>query len=193
MLRRQIKVLTAEGRLSAWVLAILPIAIGLYMAATNPDYIGLLVTTTIFRGLAGGAMAGASIGTMIAPGIGTAIGAGVGAIAGLVTGLFGGGAKRRAEEAARRAALLEQQKFGAPETITRYALAGEVGAIETDLTGQVRGIGRVPTVIVNVSNQMIDARHAREAGDVIGQEVSRQILSGGGYLADNIAWAAGAP
>jgi tight adherence protein B len=47
MLRRQIKVLTAEGRLSAWVLAILPIAIGLYMAATNPDYIGLLVTTTI--------------------------------------------------------------------------------------------------------------------------------------------------
>jgi tight adherence protein B len=47
MLRRQIKVLTAEGRLSAWVLALLPIAIGLYMAAVNPSYIGLLVTTTI--------------------------------------------------------------------------------------------------------------------------------------------------
>ncbi|HEX6845115.1 MAG TPA: type II secretion system F family protein [Actinomycetota bacterium] len=47
MLRRQIKVLTAEGRLSAWVLALLPFAIGLYMAAVNPDYIGLLVTTTI--------------------------------------------------------------------------------------------------------------------------------------------------
>jgi len=46
-LRRQIKVLTAEGRLSAWVLALLPVAIGLYMAAVNPDYIGLLVTTTI--------------------------------------------------------------------------------------------------------------------------------------------------
>jgi tight adherence protein B len=46
MLRRQIKVLTAEGRLSAWVLALLPVAIGLYMAAVNPDYIGLLVTTT---------------------------------------------------------------------------------------------------------------------------------------------------
>ena len=43
----QIKVLTAEGRLSAWVLALLPIAIGLYMAAVNPSYIGLLVTTTI--------------------------------------------------------------------------------------------------------------------------------------------------
>jgi tight adherence protein B len=47
MLRRQVKVLTAEGRLSAWVLALLPVAIGLYMAAVNPSYIGLLVTTTI--------------------------------------------------------------------------------------------------------------------------------------------------
>ncbi|MEX0983727.1 MAG: type II secretion system F family protein [Actinomycetota bacterium] len=46
-LRRQIKVLTAEGRLSAWVLALLPVGIGLYMAAVNSDYIGLLVTTTI--------------------------------------------------------------------------------------------------------------------------------------------------
>jgi tight adherence protein B len=47
MLRRQIKVLTAEGRLSAWVLGLMPIGIGLYMAAVNPEYIGLLVTTTI--------------------------------------------------------------------------------------------------------------------------------------------------
>ncbi|HET6713595.1 MAG TPA: type II secretion system F family protein, partial [Actinomycetota bacterium] len=31
MMRRQIRVLTAEGRLSAWVLAALPVAIGLYM------------------------------------------------------------------------------------------------------------------------------------------------------------------
>jgi tight adherence protein B len=42
MLRRQIKVLTAEGRLSAWVLALLPFAIALYMYAVNPDYIGIL-------------------------------------------------------------------------------------------------------------------------------------------------------
>jgi tight adherence protein B len=47
MLRRQIKVLTAEGRLSAWVLALLPIAIGLYMFAVNPDYIGALFKSTI--------------------------------------------------------------------------------------------------------------------------------------------------
>jgi tight adherence protein B len=47
MLRRQVQVLTAEGRLSAWVLALLPFGIALYMTAVNPDYIGLLVTTTI--------------------------------------------------------------------------------------------------------------------------------------------------
>jgi tight adherence protein B len=46
-LRRQIKVLTAEGRLSAWVLALMPLGMGLYMAAVNPTYIGLLVTTTM--------------------------------------------------------------------------------------------------------------------------------------------------
>ena len=54
-LRRQIKVLTAEGRLSAWVLALLPVGIALYMTAANPHYIGLLVTQNIGRVmLAGG-------------------------------------------------------------------------------------------------------------------------------------------
>jgi tight adherence protein B len=57
MLRRQVKVLTAEGRLSAWVLALLPIAIGLYMAAVNPSYIGLLVTTTVGLVMLGTAIA----------------------------------------------------------------------------------------------------------------------------------------
>ena len=47
MLRRQIKVLTAEGRLSAWVLGLLPFGIALYMFAVNPDYIGLLFTTHV--------------------------------------------------------------------------------------------------------------------------------------------------
>jgi tight adherence protein B len=46
-MRRQIRVLTAEGRLSAWVLAILPFAIALYMFAVNPEYISLLFTTQI--------------------------------------------------------------------------------------------------------------------------------------------------
>jgi tight adherence protein B len=47
MMRRQIRVLTAEGRLSAWVLAVLPFAIAIYMFAVNPDYISLLFTTQI--------------------------------------------------------------------------------------------------------------------------------------------------
>jgi tight adherence protein B len=54
-MRRQIKVLTAEGRLSAWVLTLLPIGIGLYMFSVNPDYIGLLFTDRlgwIFLGVA---------------------------------------------------------------------------------------------------------------------------------------------
>ncbi|MDQ5841630.1 MAG: type II secretion system F family protein [Chloroflexota bacterium] len=44
VMRRQVKVLTAEGRLSAWVLTLLPIGIALYMFSVNPEYIGLLFT-----------------------------------------------------------------------------------------------------------------------------------------------------
>jgi tight adherence protein B len=46
-MRRQVLVLTAEGRLSAYVLVALPFGIGLYMTAVNPEYIGLLVTTKL--------------------------------------------------------------------------------------------------------------------------------------------------
>ena len=46
-IRRQVGVLSAEGRLSMWILAALPILIGLYMAKVNPDYIGLLFTTQV--------------------------------------------------------------------------------------------------------------------------------------------------
>lgn len=56
IMRRQIKVLTAEGRLSAWVLTLLPIGIGLYMFSVNPDYIGLLFSDRlgwIMLGVAG--------------------------------------------------------------------------------------------------------------------------------------------
>jgi tight adherence protein B len=47
MMRRQIKVLTAEGRLSAWVLGLMPIAIAMLMVVENKEYISLLWTTTI--------------------------------------------------------------------------------------------------------------------------------------------------
>jgi tight adherence protein B len=56
MMRRQIQVLTAEGRLSAWVLALLPVGIGVYLFASNPGYIGLLVTTRIGLFMSGGAL-----------------------------------------------------------------------------------------------------------------------------------------
>jgi tight adherence protein B len=46
-LRRQVRVLTTEGRLSAWVLGVMPFIIALYMYAVNKDYISLLVTTTV--------------------------------------------------------------------------------------------------------------------------------------------------
>jgi tight adherence protein B len=60
-MRRQIRVLTAEGRLSAWVLALLPMAIAFYMFIVNPEYIGLLVTTKL-----GLFMLGTAIGLLVA-------------------------------------------------------------------------------------------------------------------------------
>jgi tight adherence protein B len=46
-MRRQVRVLTSEGRLSAWVLALMPFAIGAYMFVTNPEYIGLLFSSKV--------------------------------------------------------------------------------------------------------------------------------------------------
>lgn len=44
--RRQVKVLSAEGRLSAVILVALPIVFALYLASTKPDYLRPLFTTT---------------------------------------------------------------------------------------------------------------------------------------------------
>ncbi|RYC05297.1 type II secretion system F family protein [Nocardioides zhouii] len=55
-LRRQVKALSAEGRLSGYILVGLPPIIGLYMMLVNPDYIGVLFTTLpglILLGVAG--------------------------------------------------------------------------------------------------------------------------------------------
>jgi tight adherence protein B len=46
-IRRQVDVLTAEGRLSVAILTGLPIAVALYMAKVNPTYIRLLFTTRL--------------------------------------------------------------------------------------------------------------------------------------------------
>ncbi|HEX9298993.1 MAG TPA: hypothetical protein VF968_02565, partial [Actinomycetota bacterium] len=43
------------GRLSAWVLTLLPFLIAAYMTLVNPEYIGLLVTNHIGWFMLGGA------------------------------------------------------------------------------------------------------------------------------------------
>ena len=48
MLRRQISVLSAEGRLSAIILIALPIVLTIYLILVRPDYIGALVTSGLF-------------------------------------------------------------------------------------------------------------------------------------------------
>ena len=48
-IRRQVDVLTTEGRLSMYILIALPIAIFIYMLVINFTYISLLFTTTIGR------------------------------------------------------------------------------------------------------------------------------------------------
>jgi tight adherence protein B len=45
--RRQVKVLSAEGRLSMIVLFALPLGLGAYMAIVNPKYLGLLFSTQL--------------------------------------------------------------------------------------------------------------------------------------------------
>ena len=44
-LRRQVQVLSAEGRLSAWILGLLPILFALYLVLVRPEYLEPLVTT----------------------------------------------------------------------------------------------------------------------------------------------------
>jgi tight adherence protein B len=46
-IRRQVQVLSAEGRLSAWVLGALPVAFAIYLIIVRPEYIGLLVTSPL--------------------------------------------------------------------------------------------------------------------------------------------------
>jgi tight adherence protein B len=46
-LRRQVKTLSAEGKLSAWILGALPPGIFVYMMMVNPDYLHPLITTSL--------------------------------------------------------------------------------------------------------------------------------------------------
>lgn len=53
-LRRQVQVLSAEGKLSAYILGGLPVAFGLYLLVTRPEYLKPLVTDPIGFILLGG-------------------------------------------------------------------------------------------------------------------------------------------
>lgn len=46
-LRRQVDVLSSEGRISIGILAVLPIVVTLYLSRVNPEYVGLLFNTQI--------------------------------------------------------------------------------------------------------------------------------------------------
>jgi tight adherence protein B len=61
-LRRDVQTLTAEGRVSAYVLGILPIGLGLVMYALNPDYMSKLTDSGLGLSLLGAALAGMAAG-----------------------------------------------------------------------------------------------------------------------------------
>jgi tight adherence protein B len=53
-LRREVNTLTAEGRISCYVLGVLPFALGLAMQVINPDYMTVMFEETIGRVMLGG-------------------------------------------------------------------------------------------------------------------------------------------
>ena len=46
-LRRQVRVLSAEGRLSAWIIGLLPFVFAVFLALVRPGYLSLLFTTSL--------------------------------------------------------------------------------------------------------------------------------------------------
>lgn len=52
----QVRSLSAEGRMSAWVVGLLPVAMFIFMQIVNPDYISLLYTTFIGQLMFGGGL-----------------------------------------------------------------------------------------------------------------------------------------
>lgn len=64
MLRRMVRALSAEGRLSAYVLIALPVGMGLYLFATNRDYLSALWTTLLGLAMLVVAAIGLVVGTV---------------------------------------------------------------------------------------------------------------------------------
>jgi len=52
----QVRVLSAEGRISAWVLCLLPFGAGIFMYMSSPEIMGVLIHDPVGRQLTGGAL-----------------------------------------------------------------------------------------------------------------------------------------
>lgn len=63
-LRRQVKVLSAEGRLSAVILSLLPVLLTAYLSVVNPEYLGELTGSGIGRALILGSLAFMGVGVL---------------------------------------------------------------------------------------------------------------------------------
>ncbi len=61
-LRRDVAALTAEGRISAMVLAFLPFGLGILMYVINPDYMSKLFDDTLGNIMLGAAIVGMAVG-----------------------------------------------------------------------------------------------------------------------------------
>ncbi len=46
-LKRHVQALTAEGRMSAWILSILPFVVAAALSAIRPEYVGVLITEPV--------------------------------------------------------------------------------------------------------------------------------------------------
>lgn len=60
--RRQIQVLSAEGRLSAWILGLLPVGIAGYISMVNPGFLETLTSERIGQIMIGGAIVSLGVG-----------------------------------------------------------------------------------------------------------------------------------
>ncbi len=63
-IRRQVKALSAEGRMSAVILVLMPFALALAMSMVSPDYLAELTGTTIGRIMIGGALVMIGVGAL---------------------------------------------------------------------------------------------------------------------------------
>ena len=63
-LRRQVQVLSAEGRLSAWILGLLPVVFALYLILAQPDYLKPMIENVLGWVMLGGAAILMLVGTL---------------------------------------------------------------------------------------------------------------------------------